>query len=115
MSEGEERRETDDERRARYAKDSNERERRLQEIEDWSRRMMAENDAALVKLYGKETFEQRRARYAKEREAYVQAIKKMLGRIRPSYHDHDTWEGCVLCLWYEVYPDGECPEDAELP
>ena len=99
----------DDERRTRYAQEREERERRLQEIEDRSRRRMAEDEAALVKLYGKETFDQRRARYAKVREAYVQAAKDRLGRVRPSHHDHDTWGGCDLCLWYEVYPDGNGP------
>jgi hypothetical protein len=96
---------TDDERRTRYAKERDERERRLQELEDRSKRRMVEDEAALVKLYGKETFDQRRVRYAKEREAYVQAAKDRLGRTRPSYHDHDTWGGCDLCLWYEVYPE----------
>jgi hypothetical protein len=78
-------------------------------IEDRSRRKMAEDEAALVNLYGRETFEQRRARYAKAREAYVQAAKDRLGRIKPLHHDHDTWGGCYLCLWYEVYPDGNGP------
>jgi len=105
--------ETDSQRRERYAKERDERERRLQEIEEWSRRKMAEDDAALVERYGKETFEQRRARYAKERAAYVQAVKDSLGRIKPSLHNHDNWGGCDVCMWYEVYPDGKGPESNE--
>jgi hypothetical protein len=96
---------TDDERRARYAKKRDERERGLQELEGRSRRRMVEDEAALVKLYGRKTFDQRRAPYAKEKEAYVQAAKDRLGRTRPSHHDHDTCGGRDPCLWYEVYPE----------